>query len=145
MHFLVTLTSSSVEASILTTLLVDRSKKKRSTKKFGVGFNWKKPNSKYPWNLLLGWLPVMIFVVTRQLNGTIVSKGVLKKNICLCCMQKKIKPTPGFEPGILWLEVKSDNHFATQAFRRFWLILINTYLVIWEKDIEPKYLKCVLI
>ena len=29
MHFLVTLTSSSVEASILTTLLVDRSKKKK--------------------------------------------------------------------------------------------------------------------
>lgn len=26
------------------------------------------------------------------------------------------KPTPGFEPGILWLEVKSDNHFATQAY-----------------------------
>ena len=55
------------------------------------------------------------------------------------------KPTPGFEPGILWLEVKSDNHFATQAFRRFLMYIstcrtygtavdVNTNMKNWENN-----------
>ena len=67
-------------------------------------------------------------VVTRQLNGTIVSKGVLKK-IYVCVVCKKDKTHAGIRTRNPLIKVNSDYYISHQALSTVLAYFIyNTYL-----------------